>query len=151
MHTAAKRGRMVLGLSAVLGLGLLAVDLKPAAAEPPSHAKAHGYRRKHDSYNARYSPSRHRSSGSYRSGSRYNDRYSGSRYNDRYSGSRYNDRYSGSRYKDRYDDRYTGSRYNDRYSDYDDDRYSRSSRYGSRGGYDARADYDPRDRFEPHG
>lgn len=78
--------RKIAGGIALVGLGLLAFDLAPAAAAPPSWAPARGYRRDRDRDSYRYSR-------------RNRDRYSG-RYNDRYYNSgRYNrGRYYGGQY-----------------------------------------------------
>jgi hypothetical protein len=40
----------LLGMAAVLGLGMFALATKPAAAVPPSQAPAWGWRRNHSSY-----------------------------------------------------------------------------------------------------
>ena len=40
-----KRFSTVIGLSALMGLGMLLADVAPAAAAPPPHARARGYRR----------------------------------------------------------------------------------------------------------
>jgi len=72
--------RFGLGVSALLGLGLLFADAAPASADPPSHARAHGYRRNQSNgYNG------------YRYGQNYgSDRYGSSRYgSSRYGSSRY--------------------------------------------------------------
>lgn len=77
--------RKIAGGIALAGLGLLAFDLAPAAAQPPYWAPARGYRRHNDTGWNRYSTYRRRDYG-------YGDRY--------YNGGRYYDssRYSGGRY-----------------------------------------------------
>lgn len=105
------------------GLLLLGVGLAPAAAKPPPHAPAHGYRAKqvhrNSGWNSRRSP------------------YGNSRYD--------NYRYGDSRYgSSRYDDyRYGGSRYDDyRYRP----GYGSSYRYGSGYGSGTRGPYGDLDR-----
>ena len=45
-----KRKLTLLGFAAAMGCGLLAADAHPAAADPPSHAKAWGWRRNQSNY-----------------------------------------------------------------------------------------------------
>jgi hypothetical protein len=65
----------LLGVAAVMALGLLVGGVKPAAADPPAHAPAWGWRRKQSTYNNN-SNRRYYDNGSYRYGSgyRYNSR-----------------------------------------------------------------------------
>jgi len=73
--------RKIAGGIALAGLGLMAFDLSPAAAKPPSWAPAHGYRRKHGDDSYRYSTRRNYGDRYYNSGRYYDDRYySGGRY-----------------------------------------------------------------------
>lgn len=123
------RGAVAAGLSALFGLGLLAVDLKPAAADPPPWAPAHGWRRKHgdDGYRSRYYRHRDDDDNDYRYSRHY--RY---RDDDDYSSNR--------RYRYRYSRPYNGrlsyrTRYRRSVRDYDGDGV-RNSR--DRHPYDAR-------------
>lgn len=79
--------RKIAGGIALAALGLMAFDLAPAAADPPSWAPAHGYRRHRDRDWNRYSTRR-----------RYNNRYDYGRY-DNYGYGRYGyNRYDYGRY-----------------------------------------------------
>src|SRR5436309_14735634 len=60
-----------IGLAAILTAGFIAANLPAAHADPPSHAKAYGWRRKHQSIQQK---SCHDGRNS-RSSSRYNDRW----------------------------------------------------------------------------
>jgi hypothetical protein len=75
------RGRSPWRWAALACLGLLAVEAAPAVAKPPSHAPAHGYRRKQQS-KSRYYRTSYRDRDSYRRTSRYTGRTRYSRAND---------------------------------------------------------------------
>lgn len=132
--------RIGMGVSALLGLGLLFADAAPASADPPSHARAWGNRRNQSGWNNRYNHNNNRYGSSY-------NRYG---YSGRYGSSGYDlDRDGIPNRRDRDID---GDNVPNRY-DRNDYRYDRYSRSGNSTRWPRSMDRDRdgvRDRYDRH-